>query len=197
MSRANITHQSEEQGLAALADRIRAEHKATQTAMRTAVAHALNAGDALTQAKAAVSGNWLRWLRSNCSLSVRTAQLYMRLAQHRTEIEEKISGQPDLSVRSAQRLISRPKVAAAGKRTTTGAPASASIDIATVRLGETVSRLLWQALGQLALGEQSKAIASLRGVLNKLQTKRLEFHDIAVVIQRQASARPRARSRAA
>jgi hypothetical protein len=94
--------------LAALAKTIRTEHTAAQTAMRNAVAHALNAGDALAQAKAALSGNWLDWLRSNCSLSVRTAQLYMRLAQHRLEIEHKLSGAPDFTVRAAQRFVSKP-----------------------------------------------------------------------------------------
>ncbi|PWT93560.1 MAG: hypothetical protein C5B56_00555 [Proteobacteria bacterium] len=185
--------------LSALAHRIRNEHAAAQNAMRNAVAHALNAGDALAQAKAALPGNWLGWLRANCSLSVRTAQLYVRLAQHRAEIEDKLAGAPDFSVRAAQRLIAKPKSEAAttGKRGTAkssrAAKTATTADIATVRLAETISRLLWQALGHLALEQEPKAIASLRGMLSKLSKKGLEFHDLMVVIQRQASARARRR----
>jgi hypothetical protein len=32
-------------------------------------------------------GEWLPWLADHCKLSKRTAQLYMRVAANRTEIE--------------------------------------------------------------------------------------------------------------
>jgi hypothetical protein len=208
-STASTAPTEDDEHLAALAKRVRTEHEAAQTATRNAVAHALNAGDALIRAKEAIPNKrWLRWLQANCSLSVRTAQLYMRLAEYRTEIEHKLAGAPDFSIRAAQRLIAKPKAtkpktttpkpATTGKRTTAsapGAPAPVPADIATARLGETVSRLLWQALGQLELGQQPKALTALKGMLAKLRTQGLEFHDIAVVVQRHASSRPRVHRR--
>jgi hypothetical protein len=112
MSARNNTSVAEQQdGLAALADRIREEHQAIRDAACNALRHALDAGDALITAQAQVSSGWQRWLRDNCFLSVRTAQLYVQLAQHRQDIEAEISRIPDLSLRGARRLITRSKTA--------------------------------------------------------------------------------------
>jgi hypothetical protein len=93
------TASTTEEELTRLADRIRDEHKAMRTAMCHAVAHAIRAGEALIQAKAAVpSGSWHRWLKEHCELSKRTALRYIQLAQHREEIEHKIAGEQHLSV---------------------------------------------------------------------------------------------------
>jgi hypothetical protein len=80
----------------------------------------------------------------------------------------------------------------AGAQTSTSAP---PVGIVTVRFGETLSRLLWQALGQLKLSQSAEALKSLQGVLTKLQAQHLEFHDLKIVVERQASSRPRARRR--
>ena len=94
---AHITPSAQQDNLTALADRIRIEHEAVQAAMRNGVTHALEAGDGLVQAQSQVpTGKWARWLKENCFLSIRTAQLYMQLAQHRPEIEAEISRAPDL-----------------------------------------------------------------------------------------------------
>jgi len=178
--------------LAALAHQIRDQHQQIRRTLGLTLGQMLDLGDLLITAQGLIQSNWKRWLRSECFLSVSTAQLYQQLSRNRHAIEAELSRVPDLTLRAARRLISKPKAATTVGRTATRASA---IDIATVRLAETISRLLWQALGHLALEEEPKAIASLQGVLSKLRRKRLEFHDIAIVVQRQASARPRARRR--
>ena len=76
--------------LATLAERIRTEHTAVSTALNQSLAHAMAAGDALIEAKEKVQhGQWLPWLKDNCAISDRTAQLYMRVAKNRAEIEKR------------------------------------------------------------------------------------------------------------
>ncbi len=74
--------------LADLAARINAEHKAAADALRSAVGHAMAAGDLLIEAKAKVPhGQWRGWIDANCQISERSVQLYMKLAKHREVIE--------------------------------------------------------------------------------------------------------------
>jgi hypothetical protein len=64
-----------------LAERIDAEHERCASAMRASLHHALEAGRLLLEAKAALPhGAWLPWLRENCSVPERTAQLYIQLS---------------------------------------------------------------------------------------------------------------------
>jgi hypothetical protein len=73
-----------------LAARIRTEHTAVGTALKQNLEHAMAAGDLLIEAKGQVPhGQWLPWLLDNCMISERTAQLYMRVAKNRAEIEKK------------------------------------------------------------------------------------------------------------
>src|SRR5262245_22663359 len=52
------------------------------------IAFALDAGDALIAAKAAVGhGRWLPWLKKECDLSSRQAERYMTLARGRKTLE--------------------------------------------------------------------------------------------------------------
>jgi hypothetical protein len=95
------------QDLAELARRIREAHRAVHSAGAALLHHAMAAGDALITAQAKVTGNWKRWLRENCFLSVRTAFVYVQLAHHRTVIEAERAG--DLSLRAALRLIAKPR----------------------------------------------------------------------------------------
>jgi N6-adenosine-specific RNA methylase IME4 len=91
--------------LADLAARIRAEH----VAMQRGVEHAMRAGDLLLEAKAQLRhGQWLPWLTENCSMSERTAQLYMRVAERRSELEAKAQGLADLTLEGAARLLAKP-----------------------------------------------------------------------------------------
>jgi hypothetical protein len=199
----NTTPPSVEQDCIELAKRIRSEHKAAQTAMCHAVAHALKVGDLLIQAKAAVpSGTWHRWLRTHCELSKRTALRYVQLAQHRAEIEHKIAGEQHLSVRAAQRLISKPK----SETTSPGNHTDYEKRIeredqnqaqatAAAKLADTLTKALRHALS-LQQSEKSPTNA-LNGLLAKLGSNKLDLHDIEIVIRQRPSARPRGRRRAA
>jgi Protein of unknown function (DUF3102) len=95
--------------LADLAARINAEHKAAADALRSAVVHAMAAGDLLIEAKAQVPhGNWRGWIAANCKLSERSVQLYMKLAKHRAVIEKEQAksamGVADLTLNEAAAL---------------------------------------------------------------------------------------------
>ena len=71
-----------------LAARIRTEHRAASDKMSEALLHAMTAGELLIEAKDQLKhGQWLPWLRDHCSISTRTAQLYMRVGASRAEIE--------------------------------------------------------------------------------------------------------------
>jgi hypothetical protein len=95
--------------LADLAARIVAEHRAVSTALTDSVRHAIAAGALLLEAKAQPQlkhGQWLPWLREHCTMSERTAQLYMRVAKNREEIEKQIrNGVADLSLNEAAALL--------------------------------------------------------------------------------------------
>jgi hypothetical protein len=76
--------------LADLAARIKVEHTAVSDSLKASVRHGIAAGELLIEAKAQLKhGQWLPWLRDHVEISERTAQLYMRLAKNRTEIEAK------------------------------------------------------------------------------------------------------------
>jgi hypothetical protein len=117
MSVANSTPSSPQQDLTALACRIRDAHQAIGGAMRNALRMALDGGDALIEARSLVAADqWGRWLRDNCFLSTRTAQLYVQLAHHRQDIEAEMSRMADLSLRAARRLIAKPRTDGVGKK---------------------------------------------------------------------------------
>ena len=93
--------------LDALAARARDEHHQARDATANALSAAMNAGDALIEAKPKVTkGGWETWLES-CDIPVSTARLYRQLAQHRAEIEAAIRDGAELSLRGARRLIAR------------------------------------------------------------------------------------------
>jgi hypothetical protein len=90
---------------------VRDEIEQARMAWRTALRHAMAAGDALNalQPKIAERGlNWKKWLREHCFVSDRTAQLYQQLARHRDEIEAQLQQGIELSLRAARKLISGP-----------------------------------------------------------------------------------------
>jgi hypothetical protein len=70
--------------LDALAARIKAEHDAVREHAGLVARRARAAGELLLQAKQKLKkhGRWLQWLATNCSLSERTAQVYMRIAKY-------------------------------------------------------------------------------------------------------------------
>jgi hypothetical protein len=89
-----------------LAARITAEHSAVSIALSDSVRHAVAAGEMLIEAKAQVPhGQWLPWLRDNCTMSERTAQLYMRCAKSREDIEKRMGGGADLTLAEAAAML--------------------------------------------------------------------------------------------
>jgi Protein of unknown function (DUF3102) len=89
-----------------LAVRIRAEHEAVDQSLKSSVAHAMAAGDMLIEAKSLVKhGQWLPWLHEHCTISERTAQLYMRCAKQREVIESNTQPIADLSLNEAAALL--------------------------------------------------------------------------------------------
>ena len=68
--------------LAVLAAEIRIAHAGVIAAATVAAERAIEAGKALTEAKELVPhGQWLPWLKEHCQLSVRTAQVYMKIVR--------------------------------------------------------------------------------------------------------------------
>jgi hypothetical protein len=69
--------------LSALAAEIRREVEQAEADYRSAVQHAVRAGELLIEAKAQVQhGQWLPWLEANFPGSARSPQGYMRLAEN-------------------------------------------------------------------------------------------------------------------
>jgi hypothetical protein len=93
--------------LAALATTIKTKHRAVVDGIKGTVRAAMDAGDALAKAKAAVAhGEFAAWLRDNSDVMPRTAQDYMRLAAHRKQIETAMRDQSEgLSIAGALRMI--------------------------------------------------------------------------------------------
>lgn len=97
--------------LATLALEINAEHDAAENHARKAIEHARVAGDKLLLAKAQVEhGQWLPWLAANCPrLAVRTAQAYMRLADHWEMLAGKCATVAYLTINDALKLLNAPE----------------------------------------------------------------------------------------
>lgn len=108
--------------LPTLAQQINAAHARCEATAQTALQHALEAGRLLAQAKAAVDhGQWLPWLQSNCTVSIRAAQTYLRLHEHRDRLSN-AQRVAHLPVRDALRMIAAPRLAKATAAVTSPAP---------------------------------------------------------------------------
>ncbi len=88
--------------LPTLADEINRAHRKARQAARTSLKYAIGAGQLLLEAKETTGhGNWLAWLSLNVVVSERTAQDYMRLAQHQDKLPPKSAAAADLTIRAA------------------------------------------------------------------------------------------------
>lgn len=88
--------------LAELEQEIAQHHHATEAAARTAVAHAIAAGERLVEVKSRVGhGGWLPWLKDHFPASERTAQLYMSLARRPVDAQRVA----DLGIAGAVRAL--------------------------------------------------------------------------------------------
>jgi hypothetical protein len=94
-----------------LAKRIKACHAEFNKTFKMSLIHAMDAGDLLLAAKTSPDmkhGQWLPWLEQHCAMAVRTAQLYMRLASKRPEIEDQIRKDAYLTISGALTAIAPP-----------------------------------------------------------------------------------------
>ena len=104
----NVSGSVVDDSLPAMALRINHYHHAAESAALSALEHAHTAGELLKKAKALCAhGTWQQWCKANFDGSARTAQVYMRLADHWKEIEPKAQHAAGLSCRQALKLIGR------------------------------------------------------------------------------------------
>jgi hypothetical protein len=104
-----MTDPNRSNSLTDLAARISAEHRASTAAMQRGVEHAIRAGELLIEAKRQLKhGHWLPWLIKHCEMSERTAQLYMRLARAKPELEANPQRVADMTVRGAVAVLAPP-----------------------------------------------------------------------------------------
>ena len=76
-----MTRLTKVRDLPMLAREIIRTNQLVEDSKNKAVFHAIECGSALIEAKALCKhGEWLGWLKSNCSVSERTTQIYMKLA---------------------------------------------------------------------------------------------------------------------
>lgn len=92
-----------------IAAAVNTEHVLFENAMRESLAHAVKAGELLTEAKQLVShGEWLKWITDNCQFGERSAQNYMRIYSRFPELA-KAQHVADLTYREAVGLLTEPK----------------------------------------------------------------------------------------
>jgi hypothetical protein len=90
---------------AALAARINEEHALALKSAESAIDHAIEAGRLLLRAREQIGrGAWLQWLSSNCTLTVRMSQRYMRVGANAT----RVSHSPSLRAALAELAAPRP-----------------------------------------------------------------------------------------
>lgn len=152
--------------LAELADVIAVEHRQAEKAARKALDHALAAGDALLEAKGCVAhGEWAHWLSQHVpAISGRTAQLYMKLARHRDELNPQRVA--DLSLRQAERLVRRRVAATRAPGTTDATRSEVEEEV------EELKRLY------LELDVEQR-----RAVLDQVQTERAAEEAARIIVQ--------------
>ncbi len=83
--------------LSNLADIARTEHELCETSLVESLKHAINAGEALLQAKENVPrGGWYKWLNANLpEFSENAIQIYMRVARYQDRLPADIRGITD------------------------------------------------------------------------------------------------------
>src|SRR5262245_51217023 len=92
--------------LAGLATKVKECHKQVVETGKNIVRKAIDAGEALIEAKRQVGhGNFLRWVKDNCQLSERTAEDYMACARHRQKLEAIIAVTANMTLAGALRKI--------------------------------------------------------------------------------------------
>lgn len=95
--------------LMSLAAGINREHNLAEQMAKSAIEHALKAGELLIQAKAQCKhGGWLPWLEGSLDIGARQAQKYMRLFTHRETLAN-ASDNSHLTIDTALAAIAAPR----------------------------------------------------------------------------------------
>ena len=104
----NVSPVAEQDRLADLTAAAHREHLAVGHALGNALAHAMNAGDALLAARQMVpSDQWEIYLRNHADISERSARVYLRVAKARAVLERQSSAGP-LSIAAALEFLKDP-----------------------------------------------------------------------------------------
>jgi Protein of unknown function (DUF3102) len=86
--------------------RINTEHEEVKNSLRRGAEHAIKAGHLLLEAKKEVGhGNFLEWIGDNCSFTVSTAGLYMKLAKNEALLQSNSQRIENLTVNDAIGLL--------------------------------------------------------------------------------------------
>ena len=95
-------------GLTELAKRINDEHDKAESSLKAGLQHALECGKALMEAKTKCPhGGWASWLELQCTVSHRTANIYMRLARQWPKLGANSQRVANFSLREAIATISQ------------------------------------------------------------------------------------------
>jgi hypothetical protein len=95
--------------LQVLAKRINTEHKILAAGVQQNLKTAMTLGDLLLQARLQLDrGEFTPWIEDNCHFSLRTAQVYMRVADKRKDLEAKIKEDPFLNLGEALHALTPP-----------------------------------------------------------------------------------------
>lgn len=93
-----------------IAGAINAAHAGVEAAKKEGARYAIEPGRLLIQARDTVQhGRWDAWLKANCTMSPRTAQLYMKVARHVGSDPAKAQRVADMSLRELAREVVQPR----------------------------------------------------------------------------------------
>lgn len=110
----------------ALIPKIEAAYAASVRSARTTIAHAVECGKLLLEAKAGVPhGYWLNWVEANLTIDERTARRFMRLARLGPELANRSSMTDLETITAALALFAEPK----SERTQAARPTFTPADI--------------------------------------------------------------------
>jgi hypothetical protein len=106
---AGIAAQAKQQ-LADAAVEIKQLHADVHDGLRQTLPKAMRIGELLAEAKPKIAhGHWLDWVKQRCGFNEVTAQRYMRLHNHRSEIEANTSTTMVLTIDAAIKAIAKPR----------------------------------------------------------------------------------------
>jgi hypothetical protein len=107
---------------------IRSAIEAFNNHTSAAVDAVIRVGERLAEAKKVIGhGRFLGWVAANCHLSERSVQDYLRLYEHRDQVRAKYAaGSADFSMRSALKMLAKPREGSAASVRPTANPAAES-----------------------------------------------------------------------